>query len=101
MGFERNHDSYGDERTNRALGMDVQGDPEFLERQRKLKELQEGLGILNSAEEKVRSDYREKLQNDLNNLLKGFRHRRPRVFAAIYLVAVGGVLEFVGGVIFG
>jgi hypothetical protein len=102
LGFTpTDNQGYTDALSEQALSIDPGGDPQIAEKQRQLKKLNDDWNLLISAQNTADIDNRKNFQDRLVNLRKGFDHRAPLIYAAIALVAAGGILEFIGGVFFG
>jgi hypothetical protein len=82
------------------IRLNPRGDPDLAERQKALQKQSENMGLLSSAEQQAHKIDAQNFTNRVGGLRSGFGKRAPLIYAAISLVALGGVLEFVGGVFF-
>ncbi|MGH3217164.1 MAG: hypothetical protein ACRDPY_00290 [Streptosporangiaceae bacterium] len=82
------------------LKLDPHGNTELAKRQKALQELSEEMGVLPAAEREAHKIDAQNFKNRVDRLRTGFGKRAHLIHAAISLVALGGVLEFIGGVFF-
>lgn len=86
--------------TGLLLKLDPHGNQAFAERQKALGEVSENVNLLSDAEEQAYKIDVQNFTNRVSRLRTGFGKRAPLIYIAISLVALGGVLEFIGGVFF-
>lgn len=86
--------------TELLLKLSSRGDPALAERQKALQEQREKMSIIFEGEKEAHETDAKNFTNRVDRLRDGFGKRAPLIYTAISLVALGGVLEFVGGVFF-
>lgn len=89
-----------DPRAKKALATDPSGDPALAAAQKRFRELQELTGVVNAGEHGGLTRDISKFGADLGRSRKESKKRKPLIYAAIALVTLGGMLEFIGGVLF-